>query len=175
MSIQDAEKLVHAFVTSRLDYCNDLLPGCLSKCIKSRMQQQESLPDLKNIITSPKLLKMSVKTPASCSAHALSTRSFVDFTIIKWTFKALHGLGLATQYLSELLTPYIPKHNLHSSQSGLSDFPLLIFRKNYIYIYYYTSRLFSVLAPRWWNELPLHVRTAESLIIFKRRLKTYLF
>ncbi|KAI5085966.1 hypothetical protein C0J45_23074, partial [Silurus meridionalis] len=39
----------------------------------------------------------------------------------------------------------------------------------------YTSRLFSVLAPGWWNELPLDVCTAESLTIFKRRLKTYLF
>ncbi|KAI4887553.1 hypothetical protein NFI96_017123, partial [Prochilodus magdalenae] len=36
------------------------------------------------------------------------------------------------------------------------------------------SRLFSVLAPRWWNELPLGVRT-ESLAVFKRRLKTHLF
>ncbi|KAI4887097.1 hypothetical protein NFI96_006249 [Prochilodus magdalenae] len=37
------------------------------------------------------------------------------------------------------------------------------------------SRLFSVLAPRWWSELPLGVRTAESLVVFKRRLKTRLF
>ncbi|KAI4879349.1 hypothetical protein NFI96_008515, partial [Prochilodus magdalenae] len=36
------------------------------------------------------------------------------------------------------------------------------------------SRLFSVLAPRWRNELPLGVRTAESLAAFKRRLKTHL-
>ncbi|KAI5611110.1 hypothetical protein C0J50_0016, partial [Silurus asotus] len=32
MSSQDAEKLVDAFVTSRLDYCNALLSGCVSKC-----------------------------------------------------------------------------------------------------------------------------------------------
>ncbi|KAI4895037.1 hypothetical protein NFI96_023602 [Prochilodus magdalenae] len=37
------------------------------------------------------------------------------------------------------------------------------------------SRLFSVLEPRWWNELPLGNRTAESLAVFKRRLKTRLF
>ena len=34
---------------------------------------------------------------------------------------------------------------------------------------------FSVLAPQWWNELPTDVRTAESLPIFRRRLKTHLF
>ncbi|KAI4894096.1 hypothetical protein NFI96_015130, partial [Prochilodus magdalenae] len=37
------------------------------------------------------------------------------------------------------------------------------------------SRLFSALAPRWWDELPLAVPTAESLAVFKRRLKTHLF
>ncbi len=28
LSVSDAEKLVHAFMTSRLDYCNALLCGC---------------------------------------------------------------------------------------------------------------------------------------------------
>ena len=35
LSQTDAEKLVNAFVTSRLDYCNSLLSGCPSKCVKS--------------------------------------------------------------------------------------------------------------------------------------------
>ncbi|KAJ8386065.1 hypothetical protein AAFF_G00177540 [Aldrovandia affinis] len=37
------------------------------------------------------------------------------------------------------------------------------------------SRLFSVLTPRWWDDLPHSVRTTESLAIFHKRLKTHLF
>uniref|UniRef100_A0A8D0D0W2 Reverse transcriptase domain-containing protein n=1 Tax=Sander lucioperca TaxID=283035 RepID=A0A8D0D0W2_SANLU len=35
LSQNDAEKLVHAFVTSRLDYCNSLLSGCSNKSLKT--------------------------------------------------------------------------------------------------------------------------------------------
>ena len=34
------------------------------------------------------------------------------------------------------------------------------------------SRLLPVLASRWWNDLHVDVRTAETLTTFKRRLKT---
>ncbi len=33
LSVSDAEKLVHAFMTSRMDYCNALLGGCPASSI----------------------------------------------------------------------------------------------------------------------------------------------
>ena len=44
--------------------------------------------------------------------------------------------------------------------------------------YYNTKhgrRAFSYTAPRLWNKLPLHMRTEESIVTFKKNLKTYLF
>ncbi len=37
------------------------------------------------------------------------------------------------------------------------------------------SRTFSWTVPSWWNDLPISIRTAESLAIFKKHLKTHLF
>ncbi len=37
------------------------------------------------------------------------------------------------------------------------------------------SRTFSWTVPSWWNDLPISIRTAESLAIFKKHLKTCLF
>ncbi|KAF7657139.1 hypothetical protein LDENG_00031080 [Lucifuga dentata] len=37
------------------------------------------------------------------------------------------------------------------------------------------GRAFAVAAPNLWNSLPLHIRTAPSLITFKSSLKSYFF
>ncbi len=47
LSVSDVEKLVHAFMTSRLDYCNALLGGCPASSINKL--QIESLPGQENM------------------------------------------------------------------------------------------------------------------------------
>ncbi len=49
LSVSDAEKLVHAFMTSRLDYCNALLGGCPASSINKLQIVQESLPGQENM------------------------------------------------------------------------------------------------------------------------------
>ncbi len=47
LSVSDAEKLVHAFMTSRLDYCNALLGGCPASSInKLQIVQNAAARDL---------------------------------------------------------------------------------------------------------------------------------
>ncbi len=74
----------------------------------------------------------------------------------------------APAYFHLLMTIYIPSRSLRSaserclvasSQRGTKSL----------------SRTFSFTVPGWWNELPTHIRDAESLTIFKQHLKTHLF
>ena len=68
-------------------------------------------------------------------------------------------------YIWKLIRPYIPARPLRSATSGRLVLPPC---------HTSCSGLLSVLAPRWWNDLPVDVRT-QSLTTFKRRLKTHLF
>ncbi|MBN3300862.1 CATA Catalase, partial [Amia calva] len=69
----------------------------------------------------------------------------------------------------------------HASNTRLSIHPLqttALFRcqkTNSSPLPFLQSRSFSSLAPKWWNDLPTEVKTAESLTSFRSLLKTHLF
>ena len=76
--------------------------------------------------------------------------------------------GLAPIYLTELLKPYVPTRTLRSSEQLLLAVPKTKLKLR-------GNRAFSVAAPKLWNELPLHIRQAPTILVFKSRLKTYLY
>ncbi len=49
LSVSDAEKLVHAFMTSRLDYCNALLGACPASSINKLQIVQNAADRVKKI------------------------------------------------------------------------------------------------------------------------------
>ncbi len=155
------EMAVHAFVTSWLDYCNSLYCG-ISKSQIARLQLVQN--------AAARLLLRRRKhehiTPILRSLQWLPVHQRIDFKILLFVFKSLHNL--APVYLSELLHLYTPSRSLRSCNQALLVVP-------HVRLKCRGERAFSVAGPRLWNTLPLEIRMAPSLSVFKSLLKAYLF
>ncbi len=110
-STSNAEILIHAFMTSRLDYCNALLGGCSARLINKLQLVQNAAA---RVLTRTR--KYEHISPVLSTLHWLPTKHRIDFKILLMTYKALNGL--APQYLSELLSHYSPPRPLRSQNSG---------------------------------------------------------
>ena len=157
------EALVHAFVTSRLDYCNSLLFG-ITKQNLSRLQKVQNRA-ARLCLSIPRRSRVPVLTLLK-TLHWLPISFRIDFKILLLTFKCLNGL--APDYLSELLSVRDTGRTLRSSRDLLLDIPKSRTKT-------WGERSFAVCAPRLWNALPQYLRSAESVSSFKSSLKTHLF
>lgn len=89
----------------------------------------------------------------------------MDFKILLFVFKILNGLAPA--YLSKLLHVHAPVKALRSSNQVLLNVPRTRFKNK-------GDRAFSLVAHNLWNSLPVHIRTDQTVGIFKSLLKTHL-
>ncbi len=111
LPVSDAEKLVHAFMTSRLDYCNALLGGCPASSINKLQVVQNAAA---RVLTRSR--KYDHITPILQSLHWLSIKFRISYKILLLAYKALNGLAPA--YLTSLLSRYNPSRSLRSQNSG---------------------------------------------------------
>ncbi len=161
LPVSDAEKLVHAFMTSRLDYCNALLGGCPASSINKLQIVQNAAA---RVLTRSR--KYDHITPILQSLHWLPIKFRISYKILLLAYKALNGLAPA--YLTSLLSRYNPSRSLRSQNSGLLVVPRIAKSTK-------GGRAFSYLAPKLWNSLPDNVQGSDTLSLFKSRLKTHLF
>lgn len=161
LSTDAAEKLIHAFVSSRLDNGNALLYGLPDYQI-DRLQRIHN--------TAARILTLKRKfdhiSPVMAELHWLPVHQRIIFKILTLTFRCLNGS--APPYLSEMLTPYVPSRSLRSSASLLLQVPKSRTKS-------YGDRAFCNASPRLWNNLPLEIRQSKTLASFKLRLKSYLY
>ena len=161
LSFNDLERVINAFVTSRLDYCNALYVGMDQASIKRLQLVQNAAARL---LTGHK--KRDHITPILASLHWLPVRFRIDFKLLLFVFKALNGLAPA--YIAELIQRYTPARALRSA-----DLMLLVVPKTRLKTR--GHRAFAAAGPRLWNALPLPVRSAQTLGAFKSSLKTHFF
>ena len=157
-----AKTLIHADITSKLDYCNGLLYGLPS-------QQLNRLQSILN--TAARLVTMTRKydhiTPILRDLDWLPVNFRLKFKLLLQVNKTLRGL--APPYLSSKLS-LRPNKGLRSDNQLLLDVP-----KSTLQLKYYGDRAFSVAGPTLWNALPKEIRLCKSVDSFNSNLKTHFF
>lgn len=161
---ESAELLVHAFISSRVDYCNSLLYGASSHVTR---KLQAILNASARLITG--IRRFDHITPAlRDELHWLPVKQRVHYKIALMVYKCLHGA--CPSYLRDCCTALASndQHNLRSSARGDICRHRTATRR-------LGTRSFKSSAPSVWNSLPPAVRHCHTLTSFKHELKTHLF
>ncbi len=159
---QDLEIVIHAFITSHLDYCNSLYVGLQQSSFSQLLMVQN---------VAARLLTGTKKNVIIVHQYYHTFIGFVffriQFKILLLVFKAHcfhtpHLIFLILLICIQRLKSFMSANKalLHVPQSRLK---------------LKGERAFAVAAPRLWNQLPPDIRSAFSLFIFKSRLKTYFY
>jgi len=159
---KSTERLIHAFVTSRLDINNSLLYGLPDALLLKLQRVQNATARMVTLLP-----KHSHITPVLADLHWLPVTHRIDFKVILLVFKALNEL--APKYLTDLLT----KKPSSTRSLRSNDQNLLIVPKTRTVTY--GDRSFNVVGPKLWNSLPVDMRCCDDLNTFKKLLKTLLY
>ena len=146
LTTEACKLLIHALVTSRLDYRNSILYGC-NQSILQRLQLIQNYA-ARLVYRIPKFCHI---TPYLKDLHWLPVQARIQFKLLSIVFKCIHGTG--PQYLSELLCQRTTRPGLRSANS----FKLYIPRTQSRAERSTADRAFSISGPKLWNQLPASI------------------
>ena len=158
---EDATKVVvHAFVTSHLDYCNSLLYG---------IPKYDQLQRIVNAAACIVCLvpKFNHITPVLCNLHCLPVPYRIQFKILLLVHQAV--FSVAPVYLKKLLSyKESSSYNWRSNTSCKLKVPPKKCKT-------LGDRAFVRVGPSPWNPFALSIRSIRSVQGFKQALKTFFF
>ena len=156
ISKNHTEMLVHAIISSRLDYCNSIYYDMK----KSNLYKLQKVQNSAARLIERKKRRHPVRAIFK-ELHWLNVEARIIFKIILIVYKCING-----KYSKNLNIDY-KKYNCRANEY------LLLEPKNAKTKH--GKRTFDYAGPRLWNALPLHVRTEENIEKFKKSVKTILF
>ena len=146
--------VVNSMVISCLDYCNCLYYGIAERLLDQLQVIQNAAAKL---IT--RKYKYDHVGDDLYNLHWLQIRKRIIFKIALLAYKAVNGH--APVFIQDMFTysyqGYTPRLMIPNINSRFGQ------------------RSFSFIGPKVFNNLPLHIITAENTTVFKKRLKTFLF
>ena len=161
LDTNSTKALASACILSRLDYCNSILAGAPDELLNKLQMVQNNAARL--------VLKRSKRehvTPLLKELHWLPIKSRIDFKLAMLCFKSIKCGGPV--YLENLLTPHTSSRPIRTNYLNTFNIPSINLKT-------YGDRAFTFIGPSVWNSLANDLRSADTLSIFKRNLKTYLF
>ena len=166
LTLDATKTLIHAFVTSRLDYCNGILPGVAAVHLR---QLQSVLNAAAKLVVQERKYDHVTATLRD-DLHWLPIVQRAQYKDCLIVYKCLHQQ--APEYLIQLCIPVASitgRCHLRSAAHGELDVPRTKTKT-------YGPRSFAVAGPTIWNTLPFDVcdqrLTTEQ---FRSKLKTHLF
>ena len=156
--------LIHAFITSRLDFCNSFF-FALPDNLVSRLQIIQN--SCAKCITGTNLY--SSATEARIKLHWLPIRHRSKFKISIMAHKTVHHPHLIPSYISQSFTT--SKH-ARTTRFNLANTLVSNFKCRLKTV---GGRSITSTLPDVWNSLPSYLRDPSSTSSFKSQLKTHLF
>ena len=154
---------VRSLVLSRIDYANSLLFGAREADLKRLQRLQNKAARLVFACGRDRCSDELIN-----SLHWLQVKDRIYFKLMLYVYKCI--MNVAPAYLLDLITLFSDtltvgnRHRLRSS-SDTTRLSVPRSRKRA------GDHSFLVAAPRLWNELPIQLREAVSMPVFKRLLK----
>ena len=137
------QRLISAFILSKLDYCNSVLAGLPAATLSPLQRVMNAAVRL--------VANLGFRDPVSASMkelHWLPITYRIKYKLCIMMYSAVHGNCPA--YITEILVPtstLLNRARLRSSSSGTYDVPRVRTQ--------FGKRAFSIAGPTAWNELPV--------------------
>ena len=166
LTFKASVQLVHAFINSRVDYCNSLLAGVSDQLIS---QLQSVLRAAARLVHNKKKYDQ-ISDDIRNKLHWLLIRQRISFELCLLIFRYLRGE--APPYLTEMLSLVSSSDALRSHRSAARGD--LIIPQTFSRTF--RPRGFAVSGPTAWNSLPAYLKDKDlSPAIFRSKLKTHFF